>query len=161
MEDDVVKDVKRAGVAKVIAVAGRPADDGIEDRAPVQAARVEEVWPNGEKQPKASVQSVAACTFGWRSTKADQPVDSVECAEYGAEAEALPLAKNNTSENTHTARESDESTLPRSSTYQGSASGLRRLPGVVSDMIIQMPTDTNAILPFQEVYDARSDGEDG
>jgi hypothetical protein len=112
MEGDVVKDVKRAGVAKVIAVAGRSEDEGVEGRIPVQATRVEEVRHDGEKQPILSVQSVAACTFGWRSTKVNQPVESVEWAEDRAEAEALPPPKNNTTDDAHTLRQSETGTIP-------------------------------------------------
>ncbi|MBT1690355.1 hypothetical protein [Dawidia soli] len=63
MEDDVVTEVKRAGVGKVIAVAGQP--DGVETPGSEKVTREEPV------RPVADVQGgVAACMYGWRSGKA-------------------------------------------------------------------------------------------
>lgn len=64
MEDDVVQEVTRAGVGKVIAVAGQ--EDGIvpEDKNPVGIEIASEV---GRDVPVAG-KAVAACVFGWRSS---------------------------------------------------------------------------------------------
>ncbi|MCD9018062.1 hypothetical protein [Parachryseolinea silvisoli] len=161
MEDDVVKDVKRAGVAKVIAVAGRPEGEGSENKQPGTVSKVEGVGYDGEKQPITSVQSVAACTFGWRSATANQLVESAAYADDRVKAEVLPLPENNPADYTYTPDQPETSPAPGISTCQDPKAGLRLLPGAVSDTATQTPCETTAIPPFQEAHDARSDDEDG
>jgi hypothetical protein len=161
MEDDVVKDVKRAGVAKVIAVAGRPEDEGLADRQPGTVRKVEDVRHDREKQPITSVQSVAACTFGWRSAAANHLVEPAAYADDRVTGEVLLLPENDTANDIHAPRQSETGIVPGISTYRESQAGLRLLPGAVSDRVTQTPLETNTIPPFQEAHDAHSDGEDG
>jgi hypothetical protein len=161
MEDDVVKDVKRAGVAKVIAVAGRPEGDGLEDNRPVKIRTAEDAKHNGEKQPITSVQSVAACTFGWRSATTNKLVEPAAYADDRVKAEVLPLPENNPADYTYVPGQSETGSEPGISTCCDREAGLRLLPGAVSDMATQTPVETTAIHPVQGVHNARADGEDG
>jgi hypothetical protein len=90
MEDDVVKDVKRAGVAKVVAVAGRPADEAPEGKGPVAARAVEAIMHNEQDTSTLSVQSAAACTYGWRSTASGQSIETPQRSEHTIESETRP-----------------------------------------------------------------------
>jgi hypothetical protein len=161
MEDDVVKDVKRAGVAKVIAVAGRPEGEGLEDKQPGTARMVEDVRHDGEKQPIVSVQSVAACTFGWRSATANKLVEPTAYADDRVKTEVLPLPENNPTDYTYTPGQSQTGTEPGISTCRDPKAALGPVPGALSDMAAQTPFETTAVHPFQGTHDARSDGEDG
>jgi hypothetical protein len=169
MEEDVVKDVKRAGVAKVIAVAGRPEGEGLEDKQPGPVIKVEDIRHDGEKQPTVSVQSVAACTFGWRSGPSNKLVEPTAYADNRLKAEVWPLPENNPADYTYTPGQSEAgmvvdtpiaSELTRVSAGSKQA-GLRLLPGARSNMATQTPVETTAIPPFQGAHDARSDGGDG
>ncbi|MBT1690084.1 hypothetical protein, partial [Dawidia soli] len=84
MEDDVVKEVKRAGVGKVVAVAGRPEGDLSTDEPPAEAFTVTETKRQELEQTTIPVQAAAACTYGWRCTA------SVHTAEVSPHSE-LPL----------------------------------------------------------------------
>jgi hypothetical protein len=97
MEDDVVKDVKRAGVAKVIAVAGRPEDEEPGDKKPV-AVRAAEVIKHEEQKPStASVQSAAACTYGWRSAASAHFIETRPRSEDRLELEIATQTEADTS----------------------------------------------------------------
>jgi hypothetical protein len=74
MEEDVVVEVKRAGAAKVVAIAGRPEREDSEDEMPVNAMMSEEVTQVVENQI-VSAQSTAACTYGWHYAKPNQVVE--------------------------------------------------------------------------------------
>jgi hypothetical protein len=93
MEDDVVKDVKRAGVAKVIAVAGRPEGEEPVDKRPV-VVRAAEVMKHEEQKPStASAQSAAACTYGWRSTASGHSIETPGRSEALSEIETVMRAE--------------------------------------------------------------------
>ena len=161
MEGDIVKDVKRAGVAKVIAVAGHSENEGLGDKQPAMVSTVEKVRSDGEKEPIVSVQSVAACTFGWRSTKANQPVESVGYTEDRANVETSPLPENGATDDTYAPRQSETGTVPGISTCLGPESGSGHFPGAANDMVTQASLEANTIPPFQEAHNARKDGADG
>lgn len=79
MEDNVVQEVKRAGAAKVLAIAGSAAGDPMEEKQPVDVT-------NEEKKPATeSVQSVAACMFAWRSAARNHAVEVARPVEDPAE----------------------------------------------------------------------------
>jgi hypothetical protein len=83
MEDDVVKDVKRAGVAKVIAVAGRPDDELPAHERPIvaKAAKHEEQKPSA-----VSIQSAGTCTYGWRGAVSGYAIETPQRSEQVTEA---------------------------------------------------------------------------
>jgi hypothetical protein len=87
MEDDVVEEVKRAGAAKVIAIAGRPEGKGSEDKQPVNVTMSEEAKGEGEKPPTVSVQSAAACTYGWHYAVATRSVEAIQQSKHSIKAE--------------------------------------------------------------------------
>jgi hypothetical protein len=87
MEDDVVKDVKRAGVAKVVAVAGRPEDESPEHKQPVVAKAAAAIKHEAQKPSAVSIQSVATCTYGWRATASGDAIETPQRSEPVTEAE--------------------------------------------------------------------------
>ncbi|MBT1707318.1 hypothetical protein KK062_03750 [Fulvivirgaceae bacterium PWU5] len=97
MEDDVVKDVKRAGVAKVIAVAGRPEGEEPGDKKPVAVRAAEVIQHEEQKSSVVSVQSAAACTFGWRSTASGHTIETPRRSEDLSETETATQTEANAS----------------------------------------------------------------
>ena len=87
MEDDVVVEVKRAGAAKVVAIAGQPESEESEDRQPVNVAMSEEVREVVEKQT-VSPRSTAACTYGWNYAKPNPAVEVSQQSGYLEKAAA-------------------------------------------------------------------------
>jgi hypothetical protein len=87
MEDDVVEEVKRAGAAKVVAIAGRPEGDGSEDKQPVNVTMSEEAKGEGEKRSTVSVQSAAACTYGWHYAAAIRSGEAIPQSAHAVKAE--------------------------------------------------------------------------
>jgi hypothetical protein len=147
MEDDVVKDVKRAGVAKVIAVAGRPEGEVSEEKQPLPVQILEEGIDR--KQPAtASVRSATACTYGWRSTTPHQAVESAEPSEHRAKAETTSVT---TVEIKNSPEKSEELCVIEISDILAATGA--RVPA-------QSSLEAYTPLPLQEHHDADSDGHD-
>jgi hypothetical protein len=85
MEEDVVVEVKRAGAAKVVAIAGRPEGGDSEDKLPVKVVMSEGVSEEAKKRAPA-VQSTAACTYGWHYASTTRSVDAIQRSEHSLEA---------------------------------------------------------------------------
>lgn len=90
MEDDVVKQVKRVGVGKIVAVAGQTGGDELENRPPVVTA--------AQRQSTVAGQSAAACTYGWRSSGHQAGAETttstgVEIKSSSEKSEELVLAE--------------------------------------------------------------------
>jgi hypothetical protein len=152
MEDDIVKDVKRAGVAKVIAVAGRPEDEISEEKRPLKAMKLEEVRGEGERQATAPIQSAAACIYGWRSTTPNQAVESTAQSEYLAKAEPASLTQ---AEIESSPEKSEELILTEVSSF------CKNNPEAVLRLASDSRTlETHASLPFQEHHDAGGGSHD-
>ncbi|MBT1711171.1 hypothetical protein KK062_23205 [Fulvivirgaceae bacterium PWU5] len=162
MEDDVVKDVKRAGVAKVIAVAGRPEGGSLNDKQPVKVTTVEAVRGDGEKQPTVSVRSVTACTYGWRSASANQLVESAACSEDQAKAEALLPPENNMANDIQAPRQPETGARVGVPTSRGSATTGIDAPNARTAVVGQGSfVEIDLSLRVQQHHDAPGDGEDG
>jgi hypothetical protein len=87
MEDDVVEEVKRAGAAKVVAIAGWPEGDGSGDKLPVSDTMSEVVKGDGEMQAMVPVQSAATCTYGWHYAVDTRSIESIQPPEHSLKAE--------------------------------------------------------------------------
>lgn len=100
MEDDVVKEVKRAGVGKVIAVAGQPHEMYTESKNAPEALASEET--KKKQRSSAAPTPAATCTFGWHSTVSVQSTDANQGPEYPLKAEtntSVPVQIENAFEN--------------------------------------------------------------
>jgi hypothetical protein len=149
MEEDVVKDVKRAGVAKVIAVAGRPAGEVSEEKQPLKTMKLEEVRGEGERQATAFTCAAAACIYGWRFTTPDQTVESTEPL---AKAEPVPPTQ---TEIKSSPEKSEELLITEvSSLFKNNPEAGRRLA------LDNRTLETHASLPFQEHHDAGGGSHD-
>lgn len=93
MEDDVVTEVKRAGVGKVIAVAGRDEGEVLQGKPFAGQAEMKKEAP---KQASAAGQA-AACTYGWRSGIVSlPPVVTANQSVNSEKDEVLSLTKSET-----------------------------------------------------------------
>lgn len=78
MEDDVVTEVKRAGVGKVIAIAGQPEGTALENRQSGEESTTSELRKDENQQATASVQPAIACTYGWHYVAPTNIVEIVQ-----------------------------------------------------------------------------------
>jgi hypothetical protein len=83
MEDDVVQQVKRAGVGKVIAVAGQDEGEASVKKPPVEAAVASDPGKEEQRLAKPAVQAVGDCVYGWSGAV----IDRFEGAKQPAEIE--------------------------------------------------------------------------
>jgi hypothetical protein len=152
MEDDIVKDVKRAGVAKVIAVAGRPEGEISEEKPPLKAMTLEEFRGEEERQATASIQSAAACIYGWRSTTPHQTVESTEPSDHLPKAGPVSPTQ---VEIKSSPEKSEELIITEVSSFveYNPEARLRLTPA-------NRTSETHASLPFQEHHDAGGGSHD-
>jgi hypothetical protein len=86
MEDDVVQEVKRAGAAKVLGVAGSVEGATPEEKKPVEIIQAEEATKE-EARVTRTMQPARACRFAWQYVAPVNLVDTAQAAENAVQDE--------------------------------------------------------------------------
>jgi hypothetical protein len=140
MEDDVVQEVKRAGVGKVVAVAGQKDGEGI---MPGSKRVVETVIVDEVERAVTDRQSAAACVYGWQSSAC------VRSAEANLVIESTRVEIKSSSEKSEELVVTNE--IPAQVTRE-SSEDLNQLPDA--------GLEGDAAFAFQEHDDGGGDGND-